>query len=186
MNSPTRLTLVTHAITDAVRAARFPLDEPLDVRAVERGGELPEPLRADLVLIGPEVRAAQTAALFGLDGVTEPALADLNSGSWAGASMDAIPGDQLMGWLTDPEFRSHGGESVTDLLARTKTWLAEVAARQRRIVAFTHPGIVRACILLALDAPPISFWRLDIPPSSATTLHFRGGSWTVRGTARPL
>jgi len=74
----------------------------------------------------------------------------------------------------------------TDLLARTKTWLSEVATRQRRVVAFTHPGVVRACILLALDAPPISFWRLDIPPSSATTLHFRGGSWTVRGTARPL
>ncbi|WP_067677029.1 histidine phosphatase family protein [Nocardia miyunensis] len=186
MSPVTRLTLVTHAITDAVRAARFPLDEPLDIREVERGGELPDPLRADLVQVGPEARAAQTASLFGLDGVTEPALADLNSGSWAGSSMDAIPGDQLMDWLTDPEFRSHGGESVTDLLSRTRTWMAAVATRQCRVVAFTHPGVVRACILLALAAPPTSFWRLDIPPLSTTTLHFRGNAWTVRGTAQPL
>lgn len=186
MSSVTRLTLVTHAITDAVRAARFPLDEPLDIRAGERGDVLPEHLRADLVQIGPEVRAGQTAALFGLDGHTEPALADLDAGSWAGTGMDAIPGDELVGWLTDPEFRSHGGESVTDLLARTKTWMTAVSAQRNRVVAFTHPGIVRACILLALDAPPISFWRLDIPPLSATTLHFRANSWTVRSTAHPL
>jgi broad specificity phosphatase PhoE len=47
-------------------------------------------------------------------------------------------------------------------------------------VAVTHPVVVRAAILLALDFPPKSFWRIDIAPVSRTALHFRKGCWMLR------
>lgn len=188
MSEITRLTLVTHAITDAVLAARFATDEPLNSQgqtAAHRGG-LPATLRPDLILTAPEQRTTQTATTLGLNGVTDPALTDLNCGAWAGSDMDQIPPDQLMSWLTDPEFRSHGGESITDLIERTRKWLTEITSAPHHIVAITHPAIVRASILITLDAPPISFWRLDIPPLTMTILHHRGNSWTLRATSESL
>ena len=47
-------------------------------------------------------------------------------------------------------------------------------------MAVTHPAVIRAAILVALDAPPKSFWRIDIAPVSRTVLHFRGQAWTLR------
>lgn len=188
MSTVTRLTLVTHAITDAVQQARFPADKPLNalgLRAVEKIGRFPETDSARTIRIGPEARTRQTAAALGLDGAVEPALADLCCGSWSGATMDEVPQQQLGQWLGDPGFREHGGESIEDLLGRVRAWLATLT-EPGHIVAVTHPGIVRAAVLIALAAPAASFWRIDIPPLSATTLHGRGPVWTVRSTAAPL
>jgi broad specificity phosphatase PhoE len=33
---------------------------------------------------------------------------------------------------------------------------------------------------VALDAPPKSFWHIDIAPVSRTVMHFRGHAWTLR------
>ncbi|MBF6331257.1 histidine phosphatase family protein [Nocardia transvalensis] len=189
MSTVTRLTLVTHAMTDAVQAARFPVDEPLNAlgrRAVAALGPLPGADRADLIRVGPEARTRETAAALGLDGEPDSGLADLDCGAWAGAGMDGLPPEQLMGWLTDPDQRPHGGESIAGLLERVRAWLDAIADPPRRIVAVTHPAIVRAAVLVALHCPATSFWRLDIPPLSATTLHRRGPAWTVRLTAQQV
>ncbi len=47
-------------------------------------------------------------------------------------------------------------------------------------MAVTHPAVVRAAMLIALDAPPKSFWRIDVTPVSRTALHFRGHAWKLR------
>ncbi|MCM6772308.1 histidine phosphatase family protein [Nocardia sp. CDC159] len=189
MSKLTRLTLITHALTDAVAAARFPADEPINElgrRALTKVGRPHLVDRADLVLTGSEARTRATAAALGAAATPESALADLNYGAWAGRSMDALPPADLTAWLTDPGHRPPGGESLTDLLARVSAWLPTLTATPRRIAAVTHPAVVRAVILLALDAPPKSFWRMDIAPLSATTLHGRSTSWTLRATAHPL
>jgi broad specificity phosphatase PhoE len=69
---------------------------------------------------------------------------------------------------------------VVELIARVRRWMDTVSAKRGRLVAVTHPAVVRAAVLLALDAPPKSFWRIDIAPVSRTVLHFRGHSWTLR------
>ncbi|QVI21371.1 histidine phosphatase family protein [Nocardia tengchongensis] len=188
MSAVTRLTLVTHAITDAVQGARFPAEEPLNPlgsRSVEKAGGLPGPA-PETVLHAPEVRAEQTCRALGFTGALESALRDLDHGDWAGKSMDELAPEQLMGWLTDPGYRDHGGESITDLLDRVGDWLHGLAGSGDRIVAVTHPAIVRAAVLRTLNAPPESFWRIDIPPLSATTLHHRAPAWTLRATAHEL
>ncbi len=181
----TRLTLISHGMTEAMRIARFPIDEPIEGHAAGTA-VLGTTLRPDLVRVAPEIRTGQTARLLGLTGPAEPALGDLDCGNWAGSAMSALAPEDLMAWLGDPGYHGHGGESVTDLIDRVRAWLDTCAPRRQRIVAVTHPAVVRASILIALSAPPESFWRIDIPPLSATTLHSRGPAWTVRHTANSL
>jgi broad specificity phosphatase PhoE len=73
----------------------------------------------------------------------------------------------------------HGGESIVELIDRVATWLTQ-HGDAGKTVAVTHPAVIRAAILAALDAPPKSFWRIDIAPVSQTVLHHRDGAWTVR------
>jgi probable phosphoglycerate mutase len=49
------------------------------------------------------------------------------------------------------EFRPAGGESPGDVIARLKSWLAEVAADGTPTVAVTHKGVIRAVMALAFD-----------------------------------
>jgi len=53
-------------------------------------------------------------------------------------------------------------------------------------VAVTHAAVVRAAVVVTLDAPPAGFWRIDVAPLTATVLRGGPGRWTVRGTALPL
>lgn len=181
MTKVVRLTLVSHAMTDAMAAARFPADEPLNNlgrrQAEAVGAELDRGVRH---LTAPERRAHQTADLLGLDAATDPLLADLNCVGWQGKRVQDVPPGDLTVWLTDPTGAPHGGESITDLMQRVARWLNSLAENASPTVAVTHPAVIRAAILVALDVAPKSFWRMDIAPVSQTTLHHRGGCWTLR------
>lgn len=180
MSEVVRLTLVSHAMTDAMAAGRFPTDEPLNSvghRQVDASIELGP---ADTVLTGPEKRARQTADLLGLQARIEPRLADLDCGRWRGDVLGGVRPAELAVWLTDPTRAPHGGESVVDLVNRVRSWMDSLTTTRSRLVAVTHPSVIRAAILIALDAPPKSFWRIDIAPVSRTVLHFRGHAWTLR------
>jgi broad specificity phosphatase PhoE len=72
---------------------------------------------------------------------------------------------------------------VVHLVERVRGWLGALGPRHGRLVAVTHPGVIRAAIVVALDAPPKAFWRIDVGPISRTVMHLRGGSWTLRCTA---
>jgi broad specificity phosphatase PhoE len=177
-----RLTLVSHAMTDAMAAGRFPADEPLNdtghrlIKAVA-GLDIESNSRQ---LAGPERRARQTAQLLGLQATTEPRLADLDCGRWRGETLEDLCPEDLDAWLTEPAHAPHGGESIVDLMERVAGWLESLTDNTLRTVAVTHPPVIRAAILLALDIPPKSFWRIDIAPVSQTVMHFRGGCWTLR------
>jgi broad specificity phosphatase PhoE len=177
-----RLTLVSHAMTDAVAAGRFPTDESVNAighRQVDAAVELGH---VDVALCGPEKRTRQTAELLGLRANTDPQLADLDCGAWRGTVLGGVPPADLAVWLTEPGQAPHGGESVVDLIHRVRGWLDSVSNRRGRLVAVTHPSVIRAAMLVVLDAPPKSFWRIDVAPASHTVLHFRGQAWTLRST----
>ncbi len=190
MTEVVRLTLVAHGMTSAMAAGRFPADEPLsdtgrrqveaarDIEALDICSEARQ-------LAGPEQRARQTAQLLGLRATTEPRLADLDCGPWRGDTLEGIRPEDLAVWLTDPARAPHGGESIVDLIDRVAGWLASLTENTQPdntlpTVAVTHPAVIRAAILLALDIPPKSFWRIDIAPVSRTVMHFRGDCWTLR------
>lgn len=180
MSEVVRLTLVSHAMTDAVSAGRFPTDEPLNSvghRQVDAAIELGP---ADAALCGPEKRTRQTAELLGLQADVDHQLADLDCGRWRGDVLGGVVPADLAIWLTDPTQAPHGGETVVELIDRVRAWMDSLTARRGRFIAVTHPAVVRAAILIALDAPAKSFWRMDIAPVSRTVMHFRGHAWTLR------
>jgi broad specificity phosphatase PhoE len=177
-----RLTLVSHAMTDAMAAGRFARDEPLNALGQRQVDATIDLGVVDAALCAPETRTRQTAELLGLRAEIEPLLADLNCGAWRGSVLGGVGPAELTAWLTDPAQAPHGGESVVELVERVRGWLDSLADRRGRLVAVTHPGVVRAAITAVLGAPPKAFWRIDVGPVSRTVLHLRGGQWTLRST----
>jgi broad specificity phosphatase PhoE len=177
-----RLLLVRHASTDAVRAAAFGADEPLDASGAAAAARLRLP-RAGEVLISPARRARETAACAGLAvSAVEPALAECDFGRWAGLPLRAVAEsepDAVRAWMTDPAAAPHGGESLLAVLGRVAAWLDEQAGQPGTAIAVTHAGVVKAAVVGALAAPPAAFWRIDVAPLSVTELHAHDGRWTV-------
>ncbi|MDO7899043.1 histidine phosphatase family protein [Pseudomonas citrulli] len=178
----TRLTLICHARTVAQKQARFSLDEPLDVDwlAPRRGIGKHYPSVRQL-LCAPELRARQTAALFGPEPRLVQALADCDLGRWRGLSIDALHQDEpaaVQAWLDDPDAAPHGGESVADVCRRVGDWLTGLQARPGHVLAVTHPFVIRAALVHAMGCPA-AFNRIDIEPLSAVELRFNG-VWRLR------
>jgi broad specificity phosphatase PhoE len=118
--------------------------------------------------------------LFGLQADTEPLLADLDCGRWRGEALSDVSPDELEAWLSEPGAAPHGGESITDLMSRVAQWLESLSANPLRVMAVTHPAVIRAAIVVALDIAPTSFWRIDVAPAGRIVMHCRGGRWTLR------
>ncbi|MEU4313396.1 histidine phosphatase family protein [Nocardia sp. NPDC024068] len=178
-----KLELISHGVTEALRVARFPSDEPLTpagrAALAERAVEPPANAR---VLAGPERRTRETAEVLGLAAAPLSRLRDLDAGAWCGAQLRDVAPGEMSRWLTEPGYRGHGGESVLDLRERVGGWLGDLARDPvTTTIAVTHPAVVRAALILVLDAAPESFWRIDVAPGSRVRFHHRG-AWTLRLT----
>jgi broad specificity phosphatase PhoE len=175
--------LVSHAPTTATRSSSFPDDEPLErtdpIEPVDLG-------RFGPVVCGPELRCRQTAAALGWQPTVDSALSDLDFGHWRGRPLHEIPEIDAANWLSDPAAAPHGGESVHDLLARVGAWLEQLRGSGGRILAVTHPAVIRAAVIRVLEAPAMSFWRIDVPPLSHTRLTSSQTPWTLRETGHPV
>jgi broad specificity phosphatase PhoE len=178
-----RLILVCHGSTDAVRTASFPADEPLDDRGAARAAALADTLpKADRWLTSPELRTRQTAQALRLSADVETMLRDCDYGRWSGRTFDDVQTrepDAMSAWLRDPAATPHGGESIAAVIGRVGEWLASGQAHHQRSIVVTHAAIIRAAIICAIDAPPQSFWRIDIAPLSITRLSGALGRWNL-------
>jgi broad specificity phosphatase PhoE len=179
-----RLTLISHAATAAVRAAAFPLDESIDEKGKHAASSLVGRLPAfSAVWTSPARRAIETSGALNLSAEVDPQLRDMDLGRWAGQTFSDIETSEpqeMMHWLSDPSANPHGGESVEQLLARVRVWLGDVAQRRGRIAAVTHPAVIRAAIVVAIAATPLSFWRVDIVPLGMVELGSNGMRWTLK------
>ncbi|MEV8639150.1 histidine phosphatase family protein [Streptosporangium sp. NPDC051023] len=175
-----RLLLVCHASTRATVRAAFPGDEPLDGNGLRRAAGLAPRIGPGRAVRGTELRCAQTAEALGLRAEPEPLLADCDYGRWSGTTLTEVEAGEpeaLAAWLTDPEAAPHGGEPIAALLDRVAGWLA--ALEPGRTVAVTHAPVIRAAVVHALDAPALSFWRVDVAPLAMVALTGRGGRWRL-------
>jgi broad specificity phosphatase PhoE len=179
-----QITWIAHGATAAVRRSAFPGDEPLEEKARAKAAELAEALgRADQVLVAPERRARETADALGLTGTTDGALRDCDHGSWAGrslAELQAEAPEALAAWLTDPAANPHGGESIADLIRRVAAWCDSPERGEGRVLALTHPAVMRAALIHALGAGPTAYWRIDVAPLSRLILSRQGASWRLQ------
>jgi len=179
-----QITWIAHGATTATRRAAFPADEPLEDKARVKAGRLAGALgRADRVLVAPERRARETADALGLAGVSDRELRDCDHGRWAGrqlAELEAEAPAALTAWLTQLSANPHGGESIADLIRRVAVWCDSPDRGEGRVLAITHPAVMRAALVHALGAAPTTYWRIDVAPLSRLILSRQGISWRLQ------
>lgn len=179
-----RMTLICHGATAATRMAAFPLDEPLEARALEHTASLHDAVpHAARILTSPALRARQTAEALGLHAEIDAALRECDYGRWAGGKLkdlQAAEPDAIALWLSDISAAPHGGEAFSGLFRRVSAWLDQAMAGDGDIVAITHSTVIRAAIVHLLAAPLASFWRIDVEPLSMVELSGRGQSRQLR------
>jgi broad specificity phosphatase PhoE len=185
----TRLILICHGSTDAVRRSAFPADELLDdhgrKQSADLAGRLP---RADASWVSPELRTRQTAEALGLEAKPLPPLRDCDYGRWSGRSFDDVCAREpqaVAAWLNDPAAAPHGGESISHLMQRVAQWLAGEIIHHRQSIVVTHAAVIRAAVVHAIEAAPQSFWRIDISPLSCTRLSGNDGRWNLVSAGCP-
>lgn len=189
----TSLRLVAHAHTGALRRAVFGAgDDDLDeggrqaALALVGHGRTGPLGTVDTCLTSPATAAVQTAYALGLRPTVEAALADCDYGGWAGRSLADVgarePG-ALRQWWETPGATPHGGESLAALRDRVAGWLDDRLGPGRRIVAVTHPMVVRVAVVHALDLPMAALPRLDVVPLAVVRLSRYGPRWQLRFTA---
>ena len=131
------------------------------------------------LVCGPEVRARQTAGLFGNNAQVEPALRDLDVGIWKGQAIGQLDSETLNTWATDSTSAAHGGESVGQLCMRVGQWLKSLETQPGHVIAVTHPFVIRAAMLYVMQLPVLMFYRIDVEPLSSVELRFNG-YWRLR------
>ncbi|MEU1188900.1 histidine phosphatase family protein [Streptomyces sp. NPDC005859] len=181
-----RVTLISPALTPALREARFDDgSSELDAAGVHRARSAAAGLSgADRSAASPSTRCRQTAEALGLSAPPQlPALAALDVGRWRGrtlAEVTAAEPDAVASWLADPARAPHGGESVRELCDRAGAWLDDTARAPGRVIAVVEPDVVRALLVRALGLPEPAFWRLDVRPLTAVDLSGRAGRWNLQ------
>ncbi len=175
--------LVRHGPTIATESAGFPADEALEpagmAEAATLAAALPSGHRA---LCSPALRARQTAAAAGLRAETELRLAECDFGTWAGrrlADLHTANPEATTEWMTDPDARPHGGESLRAFSDRVAAWLGEELRHPEPVVAVTHGGVIKASVVHALRAELSAFWRIEVQPLSITELCAHDERWSV-------
>jgi broad specificity phosphatase PhoE len=179
-----RLYLVAHAPTAAQRLLQFPADEgvePIDPLVASQLSTRIGPCSA--LWRGPERRCEETAAALGL--VASPC-ADVrawSAGVWSGQAVTWVaehdPGG-FRAWRTDPDAAPAGGESLRALIERVARWIETQTPIAGRVLLIADPAVIRAAILYVLDAPPQTFWRLDVSPLSLSIVQGVNGAWRLR------
>jgi broad specificity phosphatase PhoE len=181
-----RLTMICSGATPATRKGWFPLDEPLEQRALAlAAATAPGLRRADRVWTSPALRTRQTAEAMSLKASIEPLLADHDHGRWAGKSLDDVQSEQpdgITAWLGDPDAAPHGGESLADVAGRGAALMDRLIAERGHTIAVTHASVIRAAMVHVLGAPLSACWRIDIEPLSVTEFRSDGRRWMLRSS----
>src|SRR5208283_6119487 len=112
----TRLKLLCHASTAAVRTSAFPGDEPLDDQSMRKLARISHRFGdADRCWTSPMLGATQTADALQLDAIVEPMLRECDYGRWTGrllSDVQAEAPDAIAQWLCEPGASPHGGETL--------------------------------------------------------------------------
>jgi broad specificity phosphatase PhoE/ribonuclease HI len=150
----------------------------------QRGG-------ADLLISSPMRRtlatAASVASELGLAVHTAPDLRECAFGEWDGLTFAEVASGwpQLMReWLNSPDVSPPGGESLRSVAVRVNAAIARLVADAPgvRLVIVTHMTPIRVAVGSILDAPLSAITRLEIPPTSITTLAaWSDGNKSLRG-----
>ncbi|CAM4083374.1 histidine phosphatase family protein [Deinococcus marmoris] len=172
-------------------------DVPLSHVGILQAASLAERMTGqhfDAVYTSDLRRAAQTAEAVAerLDGPPpvqlDPGLREIDVGELSGLVIADIREqypEYLEALKADPwATRRPGGESMEDLYARSGAAFETLRARHpgQRVLVFTHGGVVRVAVGLALGGVPANAWaRLSVTNTSITRVLLGENSGTLLG-----
>lgn len=181
-----RVSLVAAARSSSLLAERFDDDRPLDQTGwheVRLAAPVLVPLgAAELRYCSPTVRSRATGDALGYAPMAQPALRDCDMGRWRGLTLADVAAREpaaVDAWLADPRSAPHGGEPLLAFIGRIGGWLDTRPACEGAIVAVAEPAVLRAALVYALNAPPSTYWSVDIHPLSTFTLTGTPGCWSL-------
>jgi broad specificity phosphatase PhoE len=183
-----RVTLVAAARSSDVFDERFDDDRPLD-RDGWQGIQLLAPAlvplsAADLRYCSPTPRSRATGDALGYAPLAQPDLRDCDMGRWRGFTLAEVAAREpaaVDAWFADPRAAPHGGEPLLAFISRIGGWLDTRPAEDiGAIVAVAEPAVVRAAVVYVLNAPPRTYWYVDVRPLSTVTLTGSPGRWNLR------
>lgn len=175
------LVLVRHGETEWNHDNRVQgsMDVPLSPRGREQTLALARVLRRrgrafDRVYTSDLSRARETAEILAASlgcpaPEVDPLLREMDCGEWEGRSIDDLREREPEGWrrwMDDPTFRVPGGESILDVKARAKTFLAlrrEELSAVERVLVVAH-GLFNRMVLsevMALEPQRARFFATD-------------------------
>ncbi|MFF2524393.1 histidine phosphatase family protein [Streptomyces liangshanensis] len=183
-----QVTLVAAARSSDLFDERFDEDRPLDRvgwHEIQLVAHSLVPLAAaDLRYCSPTPRSRATGDALGYAPMAQPALRDCDMGRWRGFTFAEVAAREpaaVDAWLADPRAAPHGGEPLLAFISRVGGWLDTRPAQDiMAIVAVAEPAVVRAAVVYALNAPPRTYWYLDVRPLSTVTLTGAPGRWNLR------
>ncbi|WP_336050308.1 histidine phosphatase family protein [Streptomyces sp. CA2R101] len=184
-----RLKLLAAGRSSALLGTRFGDDRPLDAagwhEAERAAPALCRLAAAELRYCSPSARCRDTGEALGLRPLPQPALRDCDMGRWHGRTLGEVATEEpraVEAWLADPRVAPHGGESLLAFITRVGGWLDTRPVEDADgLLAVAEPGVVRAALVYALQAPPHTYWRIDVQPLSVTTLTGRSGrKWDLQ------
>lgn len=184
-----RLYIIRHGETEWNHT--FRLQGQTDIPLNENGRVLAQvtaralqPIPFDLCISSPLQRAKETALLV-LGGkdipvITDARIQEIGFGTYEGRRVRDAKGE-----ITDPKFFAffrdpgnfippEGGESISDLLARTGAFLEELSTRKewydKTILISTHGAASRAMLLNIRHGEQKDFWDTGVPKNCAVTI----------------
>jgi broad specificity phosphatase PhoE len=167
-----------------MRQGAFPdPDEPVDDGGLAKARMVVLRPAPERVVCAPSLAARQTAQALGLATMVEQALADIDHGAWRGLSLpqvEAAEGQALMRWIMNPASGAPGGEAFASVRARMANWMEVQATTNQRILAITHPTVIRAALAHVLDIPDAAAFRIDVAPLCGLILSF-DRQWRFQG-----
>ena len=192
---PTTLVLVRHGVTDHTRGKKFSggmasSNPSLNDEGREQArvtGEWLAPLAGtfDALISSPVRRTHETAEilaeLLDLEIVPEPAIAEMEFGTWDGMSFTEVHEkypDEISSWLGDLESAPHGGESFRAVEKRVLEGRDRILADfdQQTVLAVSHVTPIKTLVADALGAPLEAVYRMELAPAAVTVIsYFLGG-----------
>ncbi|MFJ1973715.1 histidine phosphatase family protein [Streptomyces sp. NPDC087903] len=185
---PLRVTFVAAARSSSLLAERFEDDRPLDQAGweeVQRAAHDLVPFAAaELRYCSPTPRSRSTGDALGYAPLVQLALRDCDMGRWRGLTLGeamAREPEAVDAWLAGPQATPHGGESLHAFISRVGGWLdTRPVGDGGAVVAVAEPSVIRAALVYALQAPPSTYWNIDVRPLSTTTVTGRARRWNLR------
>jgi broad specificity phosphatase PhoE/ribonuclease HI len=189
--TPTTLVMVRHGVTNATIGKLFSgglasTNPPLNDEGRDQAratGEWLAPLADtfDALVTSPVRRTRETAEVLAkfldLEITEEPAIAEMEFGTWDGLSFTEVREkwpDELSAWLGDVDSAPHGGESFRVVEKRVLEGKDRLLAAYagKTVVLVSHVTPIKTLVAEALGAPLDSVFRMELAPASVSVISY--------------